>query len=259
MLIERHAKPRSDTMRNHDRLRCELAIDHRANMHSGAGACLFTGGAQPARAAETWFNPALLSGGDTAGGGGVPEAADLSRFESGEQIPGTYRVDIYINQTFVDTRDVNFTDNGQGGLVPALTLDEYRELGLNTAAVSALRDTAGDAVITDMARYIPAAGTSLEFARQRLNISLPQLVMHRRAAGYVDPASWDDGVPAALLNYTLTGNSTRYRGSSSAQGSSGGQYASLRGGLNWGGAGGCATIPPIRRHPAAGAAPQISG
>ena len=33
MLIERHAKPRSNTMRNHDRLRCELAIDHRANMH----------------------------------------------------------------------------------------------------------------------------------------------------------------------------------------------------------------------------------
>lgn len=36
MLIERHAKPRSNTMRNHDRLRCELAIDHRANMHSVA-------------------------------------------------------------------------------------------------------------------------------------------------------------------------------------------------------------------------------
>ena len=41
MQIDRHAKPRSNTMRNHDRIRCELAIDHHANMQDPFSGHLF--------------------------------------------------------------------------------------------------------------------------------------------------------------------------------------------------------------------------
>lgn len=200
----------------------------------GAGLTLIPGGIRGAAAEETWFNPALLATGTQSADRPDAPVTDLSRFESGQQMPGTYLIDIYINNEFSDTRDVSFVDDGHGGLTPELTLADYKTLGLNPAAVTSLRNVDVTTPLTDLAHFIPAATTVLEFSRQRLNISLPQLVMNRRVSGYVDPALWDEGVSAALLNYTLTGNNTRYRGSSASQGSSSGLYANLRGGLNWG-------------------------
>lgn len=54
--------------------------------------------------ARDYFNPALLEL-------GAPDsvAADLSVFEDkGGQVPGTYRVDIYLNNAKMDTRNVEF-------------------------------------------------------------------------------------------------------------------------------------------------------
>ncbi|MGK6478408.1 FimD/PapC N-terminal domain-containing protein [Klebsiella pneumoniae] len=49
--------------------------------------------------------------------------ADLSGFEKGQEVPpGTYRVDIYLNNGFMTTRDVTFQADAQGhGLSPCLT------------------------------------------------------------------------------------------------------------------------------------------
>lgn len=57
--------------------------------------------------AEFYFNPRFLSDDPTA-------VADLSGFENGQEIPpGTYRVDIYLNDGYMTTRDVTF-DAGDG-------------------------------------------------------------------------------------------------------------------------------------------------
>ncbi len=48
---------------------------------------------QPA-VANSYFNPAFLSDGNVS-------VADLSRFEQGGQLQGSYQVDIYVNQHFV--------------------------------------------------------------------------------------------------------------------------------------------------------------
>lgn len=54
--------------------------------------------------AETWFDPAFFKDDPSM-------VADLSRFEKGQKItPGVYRVDIVLNQTIVDTRNVNFVE-----------------------------------------------------------------------------------------------------------------------------------------------------
>ncbi|XNM85267.1 FimD/PapC N-terminal domain-containing protein [Escherichia coli] len=51
--------------------------------------------------AETWFDPAFFKD--------DPDDVRLSRFEKGQKItPGVYGVDIVLNQTIVDTRNVNF-------------------------------------------------------------------------------------------------------------------------------------------------------
>ncbi|MFO4057090.1 FimD/PapC N-terminal domain-containing protein [Enterobacter asburiae] len=52
--------------------------------------------------AENYFNPAFLADGKN-------QVADLSRFENdGSQAPGIYRVDIYLNNDFITSHDVEF-------------------------------------------------------------------------------------------------------------------------------------------------------
>lgn len=180
--------------------------------------------------AEEYFNPALLSLG-SPGGSSVADV-DLSRFEAGGQVPGIYRVDIYLNGQFITTRDVNFVAGEGIKLEPALTYKDYRVLGLNGHAISALKNISYDTTLAPLAKFVPAATTQFDFSQQRLNITIPQALMQVRAQGYVDPDSWDEGVPAAILDYNITGNHTRYRGDRAISGSADGQYANLRSGLN---------------------------
>lgn len=62
---------------------------------------------------EIYFNPRFLAD-DPA------SVADLSDFENGQEVPpGTYRVDIYLNDGFITTRDVTFNLGEKGhGLDP---------------------------------------------------------------------------------------------------------------------------------------------
>lgn len=66
--------------------------------------------------AELYFNPRFLADDPQA-------VADLSRFENGQELPpGTYRVDIYLNNGYMATRDVTFnTGDSEQGIVPRLT------------------------------------------------------------------------------------------------------------------------------------------
>ncbi|WP_261113161.1 FimD/PapC N-terminal domain-containing protein, partial [Serratia quinivorans] len=99
--------------------------------------------------AEYYFNPRLLSlGGGAADAGNV----DLSRFENGSQLPGTYRVDIYLNGQFMTSRDVSFVASEGKTLEPSLTLKEYRSLGLNDKAIPGLKDTAPDTALVPLSQ-----------------------------------------------------------------------------------------------------------
>lgn len=67
-----------------------------------------------------YFNPALL---ETGRSGQQP--VDLSVFENGNQVPGKYRVDIWVNDMLMETRDVRFVikpgGDDKAGLQPCLT------------------------------------------------------------------------------------------------------------------------------------------
>ena len=85
-------------------------------------------------AAESYFNPAFLSPDEAS-------VADLSRFEKGNQLPGTYHVDIYVNDNFIGSKDITFIDSrngtfnagGQsGGLFPCVDNNLLSTLGVNT-------------------------------------------------------------------------------------------------------------------------------
>jgi P pilus assembly protein, porin PapC len=80
--------------------------------------------------AENYFNPRFLSDDPSA-------VASLSNFEKGiEAPPGTYRVNIYVNDNFVTSKDVNFTINqDKNRLDPCLSYQQLLQLGLNGDAV----------------------------------------------------------------------------------------------------------------------------
>jgi outer membrane usher protein len=169
------------------------------------------------------FNPEALK----TGHGMV---ADLTQFERGEQLPGTYRVDIYLNNTLLDTRDVTFTSHN-GVLEPQLTAGYWRDLGFKKGAFPTVDQVADKEIIADPSMYVPQAATHLDLLTQRLDISIPQAALTFRPRDYISPQSWDDGVTAGLLNYDLNASKNWIQDSHSEYSN---LYLRLDSGLNFG-------------------------
>ncbi len=174
--------------------------------------------------AELYFNPRFLADDPAA-------VADLSGFENGQEVPpGTYRVDIYLNDGFMTTRDVTFNRGEKGhGLSPCLTRGQLAGMGINTAAVNGMNALAADACVP-LTELITDATTRFDVGQQRLYLTVPQAFMGNRARGYIPPEMWDDGINAGLLNYNFTGNNVH----NDTGGSSSYAYLNLQSGLNLG-------------------------
>jgi len=163
--------------------------------------------------------------------GGVKNTVSLEDFAvAGSQAPGKYRVDIYLNDNFIETRDINFVEEG-GKLMPQLSPRNLTEMGVKTDAFSVLNSFSPDALISDPGKYIPSASSSFNFGSQRLDISIPQAALTGEARDFVDPALWDQGMPALFLDYNLSGADTRYE---NKEGSENNLFLSLNSGINLG-------------------------
>lgn len=180
--------------------------------------------------ARDYFDPGLLSL-----GGAQSATTDLSAFESAGQIAeGTYLVTVWMNQSDRDQHQLVFKKNAQGQVLPQLTPAFLHQLGVNTAVLPNFSALPPDQPIDDLITLIPDSQIHFDLSQLRLDLSVPQIAMQQNASGYVDPALWDHGVPALLMNYSLNGS----RGWQSAQpGMDSSEqtnlFASLRGGVNW--------------------------
>ncbi|MGE8098564.1 fimbria/pilus outer membrane usher protein [Pseudomonas fluorescens] len=145
---------------------------------------------------------------------GSPSAVDLQLLLSANGVlPGNYRVDLYSNEVLVGRRDIDFNRNPQTGRVePCLTFDLLKQLGVDIARLQA-RDKLDPDIpqsCYDLPSLIDQATLHYDSNHLRLAASVPQVAMQRGMRGYVDPALWDDGVPAAFINYQF--NSSRSAG-----------------------------------------------
>ncbi|PKE31772.1 fimbrial assembly protein [Rahnella sp. AA] len=208
--------------------------------------------------ADPGFNPALLENSESG------EVSDLSVFTKGNnQAPGKYTVDIFVNNDPVDHKEVIFyadkdNINPEGsGLIPCLTLEQLKQYGVKLEAIPELAAlakkaseqkasqdpaaatqsensvSAADECI-NFIKIIPSSSAAFEFDKQALNLSFPQAVIAQSARGYVDPALWDEGINALLMDYNFTGsnNTSKYGGSDKSHDDS--YYLSLRNGINFG-------------------------
>jgi outer membrane usher protein len=167
------------------------------------------------------FNTAFIQGTD--------QPADLNSFLEGNSVvPGTYRVDIYVNRTLSGRRDLNFVANPATGTVDAcLTLDMLQQFGMDIATFSGSEARPGSCF--DLAANVEFAHVEYQPGSLRLNISIPQAMMSRSNRGYVAPELWDEGLSAVFVNYSFSG-ARRTRGNLTQDQ----YYLGLRNGVNLG-------------------------
>ncbi|WP_324722529.1 fimbria/pilus outer membrane usher protein [Lelliottia sp. JS-SCA-14] len=177
--------------------------------------------------AREYFNPALLEVDNPTSKG-----TDLSAFEAGSQAPGKYRVDVIINDQMVDTREIEFKSvpsaNGDEILQPCISIGLLQSYGVKTDLFPELGKEGECANLA----AIPKAKADFMFGSQKLVLSIPQAALSPQARGYVAPDMWDEGIPALLLNYSVSGDNTSSRHGEGQNSNS--QYANLRPGLNLG-------------------------
>lgn len=179
--------------------------------------------------AKDYFDPAFL--------GSNESAVDLSAYETAGVVPeGTYLVDIYMNQQQQSTRQMRFSKNDKGDVTPALTLAQLIKMGLKPDALPALKGMAQDKVIPDLAALVPGATVKFSLSSLRLDITIPQIYVTQVASGAVDPSLWDEGMPAMMFSYMLSGSRNQMSGfSGDGEGStSRNLFGTVNGGANLG-------------------------
>ncbi|PKH26667.1 fimbrial assembly protein [Enterobacterales bacterium CwR94] len=177
--------------------------------------------------ATDYFNPAMLERIGDAG-----DTPDLKHFQTGGQAAGSYYVDVYINGDYVDATDVVFSMQRVAGsevLQPCLSVAQLKNYGVRVEAFAGLKDD--DQQCVDMST-VPDATAVFDFKAQALRLSIPQAALISAVRGYVAPEKWDDGLTAAIIDYSLSSSYTLARNNGASDTHS--QYASLRPGINVG-------------------------
>ncbi|EOV6478829.1 fimbria/pilus outer membrane usher protein [Salmonella enterica subsp. enterica serovar Infantis] len=173
-------------------------------------------------ATDAEFNPAFLQH--------IPgeSVIDVKKFSHGEPVPaGEYYSDIWLNGEWKGRTVLYFQASvDMDRTVLCLTPKLLSLLDLNEEVLKkeVMRKISG---CTDISSALPAARTRFIPSELRLNIDLPQALLIHRPRGYISPAQWQTGVPAAFVNYNL--NNYRYRVAGTQEDKT---YLGIRAGLN---------------------------
>ncbi|WP_458664343.1 fimbria/pilus outer membrane usher protein [Enterobacter ludwigii] len=189
---------------------------------------LLTGSCGAAQAKE-YFNPAFLDDGSG-------QAVDLSAYETaGGVAEGSYLVDIWMNGQQASTRQVRFSKSDKGEVIPELTPSMLKGMGVATDRIEALKALPADKPMGDLKALIPGATVTFSMAKLRLDLTVPQVDMLEQADGTVDPSLWDEGVPAAMFSYMLSGSQTKMDGQyGMSDSTSDSLFGTVSGGINLG-------------------------
>ena len=184
----------------------------------------------PLLAAAYTFDPAMLDGGNPG--------VDLSLFEEGAQMPGTYPVSIVLGGEVVDRRNLAFHlqrgPDGKRTLQPCLTVEQLSRYGIRTEKYPDLA-TGGDVeggVQCARITGIPQGSMTFAFYRQQLIISVPQVALRPRFDGIAPESMWDDGIPALMSGYQVSASRSQTTGGGGGQSDS--VYLRLTPGANLG-------------------------
>ena len=170
--------------------------------------------------AEDYFDPSLLAS-DIVGGGDI----DLSAFSRpGGGLEGEQEVSIYVNDEFYARSTLNFRNSAEKGLLPDFAPDFFDEL---LAREYRVRRQEGPLSSDEFMAQVPYSSVAFDQGASRVNISIPQAFLGAGAMLASSPDTWDYGVPAFMMDYSLSGNRNESEGYDSRS-----LYASSQMGLN---------------------------
>lgn len=160
---------------------------------------------------------------------------DVEQFSRGNPVePGVHRIELYVNDRWKGRKDVNFAlpSPEEAIALPCYDLELLTILGMNTEKLDkkTLAALERGEICESLDVLVPGAEYEFDSGEQRLNIKAPQIVLLRQQRGYVNPALWDEGVTAGVLQYDYNA----YHSEINSSGSQSSQYLGLRGGFNWG-------------------------
>lgn len=94
-------------------------------------------------------------------------------------IPGTYSLDIYVNQKLVDQRDVEIVrDNADKSLRPCISAEQLRDWSVAIPPED-------DERCYPLEKRMTGASMGFTMAEHRLDIQVPQLSMHTQPRGAI--------------------------------------------------------------------------
>jgi outer membrane usher protein len=173
------------------------------------------------------FNPNFFSG----------NVADLPRYARGNPVaPGTYPVDVVVNSKGQGRYDIQFLAvPGSDVAAPCFTLDQFERIGINLDRIKQRLKDMGQTggaesaapVCIPFAQAVPGATAALDLSDFKLDLSIPQIELDRTPGGYVNPARWDSGVTAGMVQYNLSTYSSQSQGTNLSS-----VYLGLQSGLN---------------------------
>ena len=164
------------------------------------------------------------------GNAGKKSTIDVSQYAHGNPVkPGIYTVSIWINGEQQQTAKIQFIDNHTPNASPCLTREVLDEANVDVSKLPTENADEGESQCYMLADYYPSSSVSYDPNTQILMLTIPQLFLVSHPAGYVNPARWDAGIPAAMLNWSFNGYHSENEGSTSDSG-----YLGLGYGLNLG-------------------------
>lgn len=183
------------------------------------------------------------------------EKIDVTQFSHRHALPpGSYDVGVMLNDKYVGYTRLQVKKNHEESVV-CTTRSLINLLPLKPGEIDSKKmaelDDAGRCLSLDY--WVPSARGYINISTLQMIVSVPQVLLMRRAQNEVDPAQWDEGVNAFILGYNanyyqskqegntyrsfyngdtiglnLWGLMFRHRGSMNWQNNSGSHYQSMR-------------------------------
>ena len=112
------------------------------------------------------------------------------RFTKGREAPpGTYRVDIYLNDEFMASRDITFiADDNNADLIPCLSTDLLVSLGIKKSTLLDNKEHSADKHVPDNSACTPLqdrladASSEFDVGQQHLSLSVPQIYVRQNGS-----------------------------------------------------------------------------
>lgn len=143
------------------------------------------------------FNPAFFS----KAADGTP--IDLSHFsKKNSALPGSYRVDVFINNKLIGRRNIELKTQADGEIEPCFTEAGLKDMSINMSQLEEKNKPKPGAACFTLQSIIPEAKTDFDVSELKFDITVPQVYLQEQVRGYVDPKYWDEGTPlAGFVNY----------------------------------------------------------